>query len=47
MKKTFKTFDEEYEPEDRISSEINNFIKDQKLDTINNEYAITVEITKI
>ena len=44
--KTFKTYDEENMPGRRIATEIEKWIDDLDLDTINEEYVVIVEIRR-
>ena len=46
-KKVFTTYDEEYGYYDRISNEIRDWLERKDLDTVNNEFVITVEINKV
>lgn len=47
MTKIFTTYDEEYDYAGRIAVEFQRFLEEQKLDTVNNEYVVRVEVLKV
>lgn len=47
LKKAFRTHDEEWMPGRRIATEIEQFLDTVPMDTVNEEYAVVVEVIKL